>query len=222
MASVSGMSIHAPAALLLLVLALLTGSWPRTATAQDTLLNRCVGPGGNTIYTDRPCDSIGAAARLPRGAAPGNTGVGQRRGGCARTLQDLTHAITYAIDSRDVNRLGAVYHWVGHSPESGYQVMDRLQAIVDRPLIDIVPLRATAARAETIDIGGSSPATPADTTATTTPTAAPSTADAPTPRPPSRRTPVGLRLEQTLKNGSTPARTVFGLRRHLDCWWITF
>ena len=24
----------------------------------------------------------------------------------------------------------------------------------------------------------------------------------------------------TLKNGSTPSRTVFGLRRYLECWWI--
>jgi hypothetical protein len=32
---------------------------------------------------------------------------------------------------------------------------------------------------------------------------------------------VALRVEQTLANGSTPSRTVFGLRRHLDCWWIT-
>ena len=31
---------------------------------------------------------------------------------------------------------------------------------------------------------------------------------------------IGLRVEQTLRNGSTPSRTVFGLRRHLDCWWV--
>ena len=27
-------------------------------------------------------------------------------------------------------------------------------------------------------------------------------------------------LEQTLGNGSTPSRTVFGLRKHLGCWWV--
>ncbi len=217
------MSVHSPATLLLMMLAMIAGGWTRTATAQDTLLNRCVGPGGDTIYTDRPCDSIGAASRLPRGAAPGNTGaVGQRRGGCARTLQELTREIAYAIDSRDVNRLGAVYHWPGHSPESGYQVLDRLQAIVDRPLIDIVPLRAAATRSETGDTGGSPSPAPAAPPVAAPPAAASATTDTPPPRPPVRRTPVGLRLEQTLKNGSTPVRTVFGLRRHLDCWWITF
>lgn len=35
-----------------------------------------------------------------------------------------------------------------------------------------------------------------------------------------RRTPVALRFEQTRANGITPARAVFGLHRHLGCWWL--
>lgn len=35
-----------------------------------------------------------------------------------------------------------------------------------------------------------------------------------------RRIPTGLRLEQTQGNGITPARAVFGLHRHLGCWWL--
>jgi len=31
---------------------------------------------------------------------------------------------------------------------------------------------------------------------------------------------VALRVEQTLANGSTPSRSVFGLHRHFGCWWI--
>lgn len=200
------------------------GSTP--AQAQETLMNRCTGPGGSTIYTDRPCDSIGASARLPRGAGPGNVG-GARRGGCARSLQELIHDITNAIDTRDVNRLGAVYHWPGHSPESGYRVLDQLQAIVDRPLVDIVPLHGSAP----VIVAEAAPQPPAAPAADAPPPAEPtaSAATAPTtasetPARPAilRRVPVGLRLEQTLGNGSTPSRTVFGLRRHLDCWWITF
>jgi hypothetical protein len=38
---------------------------------------------------------------------------------------------------------------------------------------------------------------------------------------PRRPRPVGLRLEQTLGNTATPARTVFGLRRQYGCFWIT-
>jgi hypothetical protein len=217
---------------LLACLIALCGLSPLPARAQDAQLNRCAGPGGNTIYTDRPCESIGAVSRLPRGAASGN--IGTRRSGCARTLQELVYDITNAIDTRDVNRLGAVYHWVGHSPESGYRILDQLQAIVDRPLVDIVPLRA-AARTEPADTGTTAPATPAsqavpvpvvDDPASTPQVSVDSQesqpAETPAPRPIARRTPVGLRLEQTLKNGSTPSRTIFGLRRHLDCWWITF
>ncbi|MFZ5636508.1 MAG: DUF4124 domain-containing protein [Pseudomonadota bacterium] len=216
---------------LLPALALIVTAWTRPAAAQDTQLNRCIGPGGNTIYTDRPCDSLGAVSRLPRGAAPGNTaGRTPRRGGCARTLQELVYEITNAIDAHDVNRLGAVYHWVGHSPESGYRVLDQLQAVVDRPLIDIAPLRAASATraADVVDTTTENGATPgvAAPTPIETPvdpsTRAASETDTLAVRPPSRRAPSGLRLEQTMKNGSTPVRTVFGLRRHLDCWWIVF
>ncbi|GAA4795521.1 DUF4124 domain-containing protein [Lysobacter hankyongensis] len=201
------------------------GPWSPPARAQDTLMNRCTGPGGSTIYTDQPCDSIGATARLPRGAGAGNVG-GARRGGCARSVQELIHDITNAIDTRDVNRLGAVYHWPGHSPESGYRVLDQLQAIVDRPLVDIVPLHgaAPAIVAETAPRAPLAPAADAPPPAepATAATAAPGAADTPARPTILRRVPVGLRLEQTLGNGSTPSRTVFGLRRHLDCWWITF
>jgi hypothetical protein len=204
-------------------------SAPVEATAQDPALRRCVGPGGNTIYTDRPCDSIGAIARVPRGAAPGAR-RGGGRGGCARTLQELVYAITNAIDTRDANRLGEVYHWVGHDQTSGYRVLDRLQTIVDRPLVDIVPLRAAPASMHD-DAPDTAPASATDTPAASIAPAAPATAtgqpapaDAldPPPRSVRPRAPVALRLEQTLANGSTPSRTVFSLRRHLDCWWISF
>ena len=65
--------------------------------------------------------------------------------------------------------------------------MDRLQLVVDRPLVDLQPVWTGG--------DGYGPPDP--------------------PRPP-----VGLRLDQTSARGSTPIRTVFGLRRHLDCWWI--
>lgn len=201
---------------LLLLLLAACWLWPGTACAQQPQLNRCTGPGGNTIYTDRPCDAVGATERLPRSAIAGAYGL--RRGGCARNLQDLIYEITAAIDNRDVNRLGAVYHWVGHSPESGYRVLDQLQAIADRPLVDIVPLRASAPAVVATDALPAPPSTPDPTAALDAPQAA---AEAPVSRPLVRRPPTGLRLEQTIGKSGTPSRTVFGLRRHLDCWWIT-
>lgn len=209
--------------LVLLLTLAAAASAPIAAPAQDAAPRRCVGPGGNTIYTDRPCESIGAVARVPRGAAPAARGVGGR-GGCARTLQELVYAITNAIDTRDANRLGEVYHWIGHDQTSGYRVLERLQAIVDRPLVDIVPLRAAPASADNAAPSAAS-ATAADMPAASAAPAAPEAATGtldPTPRTARPRAPVALRLEQTLANGSTPSRTVFSLRRHLDCWWISF
>ena len=77
------------------------------------------------------------------------------------------------------------------SNRSGYAVMGRLGAIVKRPLVDIVPMR---------------PGAPEDDYY---------------PQTTVRRSPIALRLEQTLANGSTPSRTVLGLRRHFGCWWVT-
>ena len=39
--------------------------------------------------------------------------------------------------------------------------------------------------------------------------------------PPAPRRPVALRIDQVLSDGVTPSTTTFGLRRHMDCWWIS-
>lgn len=155
-------------------------------------VRRCAGPDGTSIYTDRKCADIGAIERLPR-----TTGAGAARlyrTSCSRNLQDLVYELTTAIDSRDVNRLAGVYHWVGMSSRTGYAVMRQLDAIAKRPLVDIIPVAPASADGVDGDYY---------------------------PQAVVRRAPVGLRLEQTLGNGSTPSRTVLGLRRHLGCWWVT-
>jgi hypothetical protein len=193
------------------------------APAQTSPLNRCVDARGDTIYTDRRCDEIGAQARGIR--SPTGATLSTRRMACARTLRDLVHEISAAIDQRDVNRLGAVYHWIGHDDASGARIYDRLQAIVDRPLVDIAPLRASAPVASLPaaplpppDAPAPLPAAPV-AIAATTPTEGQDAAA--TPARPARRAPYGLRLQQTLRNGSTPSRTDLRLQRHFDCWWIT-
>jgi hypothetical protein len=176
--------------LLLCLLALTAAwSWPFPAAAQ---VRRCAGPDGTSIYTDRKCADIGAIDRLPRATGAGAARL--YRTGCSRNLQDLVFEITTAIDSRDVNRLAGVYHWVGMSSRTGYSVMRRLDAIAKRPLVDIIPI----APASTEGVDGDY-----------------------YPQAVVRRAPTGLRLEQTLANGSTPSRTVLGLRRHLGCWWVS-
>lgn len=194
------------------------------ATAQSPRLNRCVAPSGDTVYTDRRCDEVGAQSRGIR--SPSGATLSTRRMACARSLRDLVHEISAAIDNRDVNRLGAVYHWVGHDDASGAKVYDRLQAIVDRPLVDIAPLRATAPATEAPSVATPSPEATvvAMTPAPATPGDANDTAgtDGMAPPRPVRRAPYGLRLQQTLRNSATPSRTDLRLQRHFDCWWITF
>lgn len=164
--------------------------WPSPARAD---VRRCSTADGGTAYTDRRCADIGGVERLPRGGATGIGGHNLYRGGCARNLQDLVYELTTAIDSGDANRLASVYHWTGLSSRQGYAVMARLSGVVKRPLIDIAPVMP--ASADGID-GDLYPQTTV------------------------RRAPVALRIEQTLANGSTPSRSVFGLQRHFGCWWI--
>jgi hypothetical protein len=153
-------------------------------------VRHCTTPEGIDVYTDRRCEDLGAAPALPRPAAPAQGAT--YRAGCARTVRDLAFAVQAAIDHHDANRLADSYLWTGMSTQSGYAVLDRLVAIAQRPLADIVPVYAT---------GGDAALAPQEATP---------------------HVPVALRLEQTLSNGTTPAPSVFALRRHLDCWWVSF
>jgi hypothetical protein len=149
------------------------------------------------------------------------------RGGCARNLQELVFEISTAIDARDANRLAGVYHWPGMSATAGYQVWTRLDAIARRPLVDIVPVMSSVAVAPPVRPpfvpSATGTATPAPTTsgdAASASTAAANVDPQLYPQVGVRRTPVALRVEQTLGTSATPARTVFGLVRHFGCWWV--
>ncbi len=185
---------------------LLAGSvWlPHAVSAQK--IHRCEGMDGKPVYTDKRCEDVGAMEALPRAATPaaGNTGMPALRGGCAHTLGDLVYRMTSAIDNKDVNRLASVYHWAGISDAAANEVLDRLEVIVDRPLLDIQPVRPAPApltddAGNVIDLNqdGYYPQTAA----------------------PAR--PIGLRVMQTTKNGRTTASTTFGLRRSYGCFWIS-
>ncbi|HEY5850526.1 MAG TPA: hypothetical protein VIT62_07150 [Lysobacter sp.] len=159
------------------------------------------------IFTDRACPDVGAVEQPPQ--APPTAGAKARSGGCARNLRQLVQEINGAFDARDANRLAGVYHWAGMSGSTAYAVLARLDALVQLPLVDIVPVIP----AEPLDAPIDAPMADSD--------AVPISMDGsepPAPRP--RRAPVALRVEQTQANGITPARTVFGLQKHFGCWWI--
>lgn len=168
-------------------------------------VQRCTTMSGETVYTDKRCEDIGAMDRLPQvtpGSSSGSGGI--YRAGCSRTLSDLVYQITAAVENKDVNRLASVYQWAGVSNATANSTLDKLQAIVDRPLVDIVPIRPQPP--PIVDADG---------------VVIDDNSDGYYPQTAAPQRPIGLRLEQTLKNGSTPSRTVFGLRRSYNCFWIS-
>lgn len=199
-----------------LLLAMATAALPVPAQGQ---VRRCTTPDGGTVYTDRTCASVGGVSSRPM-ADGGRRAPLRYRGGCARNLQDLVSEVSSAIDARDGNRLARSYHWVGMGHRSGYAMADRLDAIARRPLLNITALRP--AQAVVVPTRPSNPYVPA--TAAAIPregTGAATVAGTSASAPPSPRRPVALRIDQVLDDGISPSTTTFGLRRHMDCWWIS-
>ncbi|RPE80908.1 DUF4124 domain-containing protein [Vulcaniibacterium tengchongense] len=183
------------------------------APAWAQQIRRCTGPDGEAVFTDRRCEELGGVDRRP----PAADAARAPRGGCARTLEALTGEIATAFDGRDPNRLAAVYHWAGMSGSAAYAIMERLDALVRRPLVAIVPVLPAAPEpppGEWRTLGGAGGDADTDLDPDT---------GLEEPHPPARAAaPVALRLEQTLGDGVTPSRTVFALRRHFGCWWVRF
>jgi len=181
---------------LLMSVLLVAAAWQPVAAQ----VRRCTTPEGMDIFTDRQCPDIGAVEQPARTAPP--SGSRERSGGCARSLRDLVRELNGAFDARDANRLAGVYNWNGMSGSAAYATLERLDALVQRPLVGIYPVM---------------PAEPSEVVSADAGTGEEGVEPAP-PRP--RQAPVALRVEQTLANGSTPSRTVFGLQKYFGCWWI--
>ena len=216
-------------------LALLASTALPAADAQAQI-RRCVTEDGGHVYTDRQCKDLGATERVPRQGMVQQGGRLIRRD-CSRNLQDLVFELTASIDNRDVNRLAGIYHWPGTSTRGAHAIMGRLDGIVNRPLVGIAPVQPAPTRA-----AADPPAAGTLTWRTTDraaggprPGALPEAATAATPDadlPPSvlaaagrsttaRRPPSGLVVEQNMSGRITPLQTMFSLRRHLDCWWVS-
>src|SRR3546814_14722457 len=112
--------VHGP-----LVVSLVGARWALPGEEQSWL---GVGPAGDEIYTDRTCADVGATERpAPSVHSPVYGGKAWARG-CSRSLRDLVFEVTAAIDSRDVNRLAAVYNWTGMSNRNGDRKSTRLNS----------------------------------------------------------------------------------------------
>ncbi len=185
--------------LLLLSTALCTGA------VQAQQVNRCTDAQGRTVYGDKSCEAMGAHARLlPEARAAGGSGL--YRDTCARRLSEVVAQIRSAVDARDPNRLSGIYAWSGLSSAEATRVMDRLDAIVQRPLVDIAPVFPRDPQLEPVE--GHDEEVGEDPIMIS---------NVPALRP----RPVALRLEQTLGRSATPSRTLLKLRRQYNCFWIS-
>ncbi|MDR2872020.1 MAG: hypothetical protein LBV45_05785, partial [Xanthomonadaceae bacterium] len=162
-------------------------------------------------YSDRPCEdndaiyrpSIAPQSDAARGYAVAPTAATHRLN-CPRRPQDLVREITAAVHARDANRLSAVYDWVGVSKAAFDSTYRRLDALVQRPLLDIAPLYPPPPVVETVtDPDGASDVETAAIVDT-----------------PPRAT--GLIVRQTSSNGNALVSTPLQLRHRFDCLWIAF
>ncbi len=166
-------------------------------------VRRCNLPDGGTVYTDRRCEDIGATEWTRAAQAAGASALRLGRATCARSVQDLAYSLGNAIQSGDANQIAGVYDWAGTSTSAGYRQMQRLDAIAKRPLVDVQPVYAGGTNAYGYDLVEFDDESGQVVS-----------------RPPRAPRLIGLRVEQTLANGSTPSRTLFGVRRNLGCWWV--
>lgn len=204
---------------LLLLACLPSYGWAAPANAQSDI-HRCTGADGQTVFTDRRCEDLGASSRMPPPALrDGETGL--YRYGCPRRLSELVGLLRTAIETHDVNRLSSLYLWNDIGDPGANRILTQLEAIVDRPLIDIAPMYPDAP----METYAPPPAAEQDVPAPSAPPlseAGAAVAEAETMPVVVRPRPWGLRLEQVLANGSTPSRTVLRLRRQYNCFWVSF
>lgn len=163
----------------LLILAVALAPLQRPAQAA-TGIQRCETRNGQLVYTDKPCAAFGATAvpmsgelltriahdmatadadfDIARPDASQTTSIGSGRrsaaGGCARTPTQLAMDLQAAVMLGDVNRIAESYHWVGLSHRSAMRIMDRLQQLQQRGVVDARYYNAQIASADLDGDGG--------------------------------------------------------------------
>lgn len=208
-----------PFLLCCLTLPLLCGG---SGQARAQSIQRCTNADGVSVFTDKPCELLQARPRISH-QSPAMAGVRSDPGidperQCPRRLSQLVDLIQQAISSGDSNRLSALYWWAGQASPAASRQFDRLEAMVQRPLLDIAPVYP-APRPLGVSVAPADvallPALPGNAPDAQLQTISPA-------QPAARPRPYALRIVQTLGNGSTPASSVLQLRRQYGCFWISF
>src|SRR3546814_3497097 len=88
-------------------------------------------PLAGTVDASRPL----GAGTMGADAMP----IGRRspESGCAKSAGQLASDLHGALALGDVNRIAESYHWAGMSAEAGRPIMDRLQDLSTKTVIDV-------------------------------------------------------------------------------------
>lgn len=199
-----------------------------SALAQD--INRCTGADGSAVFTDRDCRSIDA---LPANPPPGRSTERSDliisegfKTHCPQRLSQLVARIEDAIHGNNVNQLSSLYWWSGQNNADASRLLERLESLASRPLVEIAPVYP-AARPD--------PGWSGDATESPVGRMADIAVDAwqesqrhnesplaPIAPAPARQRPIGLRVSQWLPNSSSSVSNVLYLRREHGCFWVRF
>jgi hypothetical protein len=196
---------------------------PAPPSDQTGGMRQCVGPDGTPIFTDRRCDTMGATDYVPPPAAYGSAPAPQLRvRTCARNQNDLLAGVRAALESHDANRFADYYHWTGMGSTEGYRLMERLDAFVSRPVVDVQLVRAAPPpEDERWDL--EVPPLEAEPYFRPEDELGDDAGPPPPPRRPHRRLASMLRVDQ-MRSDQDVASTItyFHLLTNSGCWWMRF
>jgi hypothetical protein len=180
--------------------------WVCSANLHAQDVRRCLQSDGTVVVTDGVCatDAI-EKARVPEPILR-TPGLPKRAGipappACNSTAEDLQYSVRTAIDMRDINQLAKHYHWPGVTDAQAEALMDRLEKLLLKPVLDVQLLYSQTTpepgldylSPDEMDIGLAA------------------------------RTPYGLKITQYQGNADdTLQSTAFRLQRHYNCWWIRY
>lgn len=161
-------------------------------TPAQAQVRHCVAPDGTQIFTDRKCEELGARKSEPPASTSTNNAAGARYSR-RNVCPSSVQDLAYALEK-------AVQARDANQIAALYDWAGMSTSSAYRVMAQ---LQQTASRPLVrVRIAESS-----------------GTSEDESDAPSSMRI-TGLRVEQTLANGITPASAFFGLRRRLGCWWL--
>lgn len=121
------------------LLLILLASVALPAAAQSAI-HRCASPDGQPVYTDQPCETLGARSLEPPRTPASSAGApasGRVDVLCAADFDALKRAVANAFASRDPNRVGGLILWNGLGSDGVVTTIKTLEPAVRQPILSM-------------------------------------------------------------------------------------